>query len=577
MLENLQPDQCTRILTSTINDCVPLSFALRHNKIEISNYFFQLSSLQGHRERSDSWNSGFHPLTNAMIAGSIEMIYLISRNMWDINDYINGRYTPLLHAVFSRDIRYVRLILLLGADINKPGLNGISPLIASPFCSNICSFLLSRNANVNHQDNDGNTALHQAASGKHTESAKILINAEVDVRIRNRDRMMPLMLASIHYNHQTVLELCELGEYSDLEKIEALEVLSACFVGCGSPNVSYWFQALEMRNPRFPKLRDVPTENILDFSHEFCTRNELESLQGEPLKLAFQGILVIERILGRNSFVYLRILLQTTLIAKDEKKLEKVQQLIGYIVNYCQGKPAHIISSCSHYFKILSTELFSNSNPENIFENGAFDLFKIIARATEEIWHTMKNKCSLTLGIDHFNYSKLTDTFLYIAEIIKNMNLSEDYERQFSEVMVKLVKEDPRYTHHQSLLHRVVRTSQTEAWASIKLIRLLLKSGADINSKDYFRSTPLMYAFMYRPDNHIQEILELFLEYKCHLDCRNNEGFSVMDFTRWASLSFLPRSPRSLQCLAVEVILDSQIEYEVALSERLKIFVDLHR
>ena len=577
MLEILPPDQCSEILSSTINDCLLLSLALQYKKIKISLFLLELSSCLGHRQRSDCWNKGFHPLINAMSAGSIEMMYLISRNMEDINNYISGPYTPLLHAVLKADIRYVRLILLQGGDINLPCLNGISPLMASILNSKMCSFLVSQNANINHQDNDGNTALHEAAAKKRIESVKILINAEVDVRIRNKDGMMPLMMASVNVNHQTVLNLCELSEYSQIEKIEALEVLGACLVGRGCPNILYWFQALKMRNTRFSKMIDVPTLNVLDFSQEFTTKKELESLQAVPLKLAFQGILVIDRILGRNNFVYLRQLLQTTLIAIDEKKLEKVQQLIVYILQYCQEIPAHIVCTCSHFFKILFTKISSNDNPENIFENGAFDLFKIIAMATVETWYSVKDEYSRTPYIDRFQYSELADTFLYITSRIRNMNLPDDYESRFSQVVLQLIKEDPRFIHHHSLLHRVVKLTKKETWASVELIRLLLESGADINSKDYFRRTPLMYALKYGPDDRIREILELLMEYKCHLDYKDHEGFSAIDLPRWASLSFLQRSPRNLQCLAVEVILDYQIAYERTLPKGPKVFVDLHR
>ena len=577
MFETLQPKQCTRILTSTIYDRLPLSFALEYNKIEIAKYLFELSACQDLHERSNSWNRGIHPLINALKADSFRMIFRISRNIRDINDYINGLYTPLWHAVSNADIKYVKLILFLGGDINLPCLNGISPLMASISCSKLCSFLLSKNPNLDQQDDDGNTALHLAAARKQIESAKILINADADVRIRNKDRLMPLMMASISINYQTVMDLSECSEYSELEKIEALEVLSACLVGYGSPDISYWFRALEMRNPRFPKIREVPTQTNLDFSPEFTTRKELESLQADQLKLAFQGILVIDRILGRNNFVYLRLLLQTTLIAKDENKLEMFQQLINYILQYCQTTPAHILCCCSKFSKILLTEIFSNGDPENIFENGAFDLFKILTRATVETWHSVKDKFYRTPYNEYIQYSELADTFLYIAENIRNMDLTEGYEGQLSEVVVQLVKEDPRFIHHHSLLHRVVKSTAIEAWASVELIRFLLESGANVDSKDYFRRTPLMYALMYGSDNRIQEIVELFLEYKCHLDCRDNEGFSAMDFTRWASVSFLTRRPRSLQCLAVEVILDNEIAYEGTFLEGLEYFIDLHK
>ena len=578
MLETLPPDQCTRILSTTISDRLLLSFALEYNMIEISHYLYQLSLSQKRNERSDSWNKGVHPLINALSTDCFRIIFQISRNLRDINDYISASYTPLLYAVESSEVSYVRLILLLGGDINKPGLNGISPLIASISNSKMCSFLLSQNANGNHQDDEGNTALHQAAARMQSESAQILIKAEVDVRIRNKDGMTPLMSASVNINHQTVLDLCELSEYSQIEKIEALEVLGACSVGYQCPKISYWFQALEMRrNTRFHKILDVPAQKVLDFSREFTRKKELKSLQADQLKLAFQGILVIERIFGRNNSIYLRQLLQTTLIANDENKLEKFQQLIDYIVEYCQETPANIVVDCSHFFYDLFTEIFSDDNPGNIFENSTFDLFKILARATVETWHSVKDKFYGTPYNEHIQYSVLADTLLYITEIITSMNLPESHKGQLKEVVVQLVKDDPRFIHLHSLLHRAAGSTETEPWGSVELIRLLLESGADINSKDYFRRTPLMYALMYIPDDRIEEILEVFLEYNCHFDCRDYEGFSAMDFTRWASLSFASRSPRCLQCLAVEAILDNEIEYKDFLSEGLEVFVDLHR
>ena len=537
MLETLPSDQCTRILSFTIDDCVPLSLALKKKKFEIANYLFQFSSHLDHRERSDGWNKGVHPFINAMRAGCIQIMYLISKNLWDINDYINGSYTPLLHVVLSADIRYVRLISDLGGDINLPCLNGISPLIASVFSSNICRFLLSKNPNLNHQDDDGNTALHVAAASKQIESAQLLINAEADVRIRNNDKMMPLMVASVNINPHTVMDLSELDEYSQIEKIEALEVLSACSVGFRYPLISYWFRALEMRNPRFPKIGTFSTQNILDFSQEFTTRNELESLQADQLKLAFQGILVIERILGRNNFVYLRLLLQTTLIAKAENKLEKFQQLIDYILQYCQEAPANIVGACNNFFKILFTDMYSSSNSVNIFENGAFNLFKIIAWVTLEFWHSVKDKLYQSPYNNHFKYSELANTFLYITAKIRSMNFPVQFQGQFSEVVVQLVKEDLRFVYHQSLLHRVVKSTQIETWASVDLMRLLLDCGADIESKDCFQRTPLIYAVKFGSDDCIREIIDLFLEYNCNLDSKDNEGFSAMDLPRWASLA----------------------------------------
>ena len=543
MIEKLPPDQCRRLMTSTIYHRLPFTLALEHKKMEIAWYFFCLSSRLKLHVRSESWNNGIHPLIYALKTNCFRMVFRISRNLSDINSCICGPYTPIFHAIDSGNIIYVRLILFLGGDINKPHLNGVTPLIFSIFSSKICSFLLSQNAKINHQDNDGNTALHLAAANDRIECAKILIDADVDVRIRNKAGMMPLMVASININHKTVMDLCELSEYSQIEKIEALEVLSACYIGYGFTYKSYWFQSLQMRADKFPKSTEYPTQKLLDFSKEFRTKKELERLKKDQLKLAFQGVLVIERILGRNSFVYLRLLLQTTLIAKAENKLEKFQQLIDYIVEYCQEAPVLIISHCSEVFSKLFTEIFSNDNPGNIFENGVFALYKIISRATKEMWLFVKDPFYQTPFIEHAQYSRLADTFLYITAKIRNMNLPEDHAGQFRDVVAQLVKEDILFIHYHSLLHRAVKSAEKETWPSVELIRLLLESGANVNSVDFFKKTPVMYALMYESD-HTRAIIELFQEYNCNLDCKDNEGFTTRDFPNWAKQSILPRNSR---------------------------------
>ena len=575
VFKSLQPEQRIQLLNSTFHGCVPLYVAISHKRVGISRYLIDLALTQGRCKMIDIWKKSWHPLIAAIHIGNQNLIAQIVLYLNDINDNINGLFTPLMIGTFLGSLISVKLIVTLGADINRLGFHRRSPLMESTFDSEICRFLISQGANVNHQDEEGCTALHIAVTGRRIESVIHLIKAGTDVKLKNFEGMNSLIWATINVNIPAIYRLINQPAYTNLDRIEAFEILNACIVCTQERFVMFWTQALVMRNVQgFPKNCQIPAQEILDLSQEFTTERELEDLIHSPLHLAFQGILVIERILGKNNRVYLQVLLQTALIAYQQNHFLKLKELINYIHKYCQE--TSFVAPNLSYFKSLFEEISKQSN-SGFFEYGGFALFKLIAKSTVEMWATYKDHINSFPFLHDNHHYEFVDTFLYMTSTIIDMNISHLYIWQFRKEVEKVVRKDVKVLVHQSILHRAIKLTKLTPWSTVELLRVLLESGAQINSKDYIRRTPVMYALKHVPDDILIDVLALFSEYEFHPDCRNNEDFTAMDSKYWGRSWINRNTPLSLKCLATGVILDKGINYERYLPKILKDFVNLHK
>ena len=573
IFESLQPAICTRILNSTSSGCTILYLAVKKRRYQISCYLIHLSLRQGHREMCEAWKKSRHPLSAAIDTNDMRLIELIARNLFDINEYFYGSYTPLTLAASTGEIRYVTLMLRLGADIDVPDVDGTSPLMTCTFNLTLSRFLITHNANINHQDLDGDTALHLAVVEKSSPYLRCLVINGADMNIRNRNGLTPLLLASAHLNIMAFTFLCQQDAYSQPEKIEALEVLGACCVCAQVQGINYWNRALRLRSNIYPKTgHSFPTHDIFNSATEFTTSSELERLQHYPLLLAFQGILVIERILGRDNCVYLNCLLKTALIAKIVLVSTTFRRLINYIKNICLTASARSIAACGESFKILFDRI-ANDGQESLFKKGGFVIFKLIANAAGKI--RLSSQCSNQPFYEKVPFSNIVDLLLYIMSRINKIYLSKEYRRKFTEVVEIVVRTDPRVKNKQSLLHRVIKFHGIKNWCSLKLIQLLIDCGADVDSQDYFNRTPFEYA---RKLGHkrSQKILYLLAEKRSHLGCMNDYIVSTIKKTDSVYLPLYYEGMLSLKCLSAQVIVNYEIPYKEYLPLLLVKFVELH-
>ena len=516
VFERLQPEQCIKILNSTVQGCLPLYSAISFDRFEIASYLLEHSLVQGRRKMCEVWKNTRHPLIAAVIVNNLDLIKLILQNLYDINDNIFGHLSPLMIAIYLGNLMTVETLVAMGAEIDQPCIHGQTPLMISTSDNDICCFLSRWNVNINHQDEEGFTALHLAVTEGSKPCTNSLINAGADVKIRNNEGMNPLTWAAINLNIEEVIRLMEQSAYSVLDKIETLEIINACCIFSKKISLLGWKKALQMRTQNgLPKNCDILLYEILDFSQEFTTEMQLETIGYHPLRLAFQGILVIERILGRNNRVYIKVLLQTAVIAEQRKKFVKLQQLIDYIQDYCQDSSYVALNFL--YFNNLFNEIAKYNDTAIFFEYGGFTVFKIIAQATINMWTFVKHNVYTNPFLIDRHYSELVDTFLYMTSAIRYFILFPPYLGQFEEEVKKVVREDVRLLIHQSLLHRAIKLMKTNRWSTVDLLRLLLESGADGNAKDYFQRTPIVYVSLNVPESFLNEVLTLFKEYGIEL------------------------------------------------------------
>ena len=535
LLQNQTPMKRNMVFLSTLHGHSPLSFAIKHNMIEMSFCLLEYSLRIGRSRLCKFWNRSRHPLRTALIAKNIELARMIAQNMDNINDYNDGVYSPLILAILTGDIEYVKIMIRLGADVNRSCSNDNSPLMSSILSDDICRFLIYQGAFLNHKDKDGFTALHLATTLKKTNILKILINAGADLLIRSIEGLTPIMFAATLINVPAVTLFSDQNAYSNLEKIEAAEVLNACLVCCQKALIDLWIHALEMRKGRYQKTV-FPTNETLDFSQEFVTESEIINLQNDPLKLAFQGILVIERILGRNNSIYLRVLIQTTLIAQEGQNREKVCQLIDYIEKYCFLASSTLIVKCATYFQTLFTAIIEDPDLDNNYQLCVFSLFKMIVNVARDMWVKVQDEYSKDHRAENNNFTEVINTFLYMTSMVKQINLSQQNMDCCFNVIAQLIQTGPRVINHQSILHRAMKWGQVNSEFLVDLVQTLLACGANVYSKDFFNRTPLMYALKYVPDDLLKRIVDILFQYGSVLYHKDIEGLTASDYPRWKIL-----------------------------------------
>ena len=158
-------------------------------------------------------DNGVTPLMIAAREGRLNVVTFLIKEGVDVSlpDY-DGR-TALHFAVGSSDNSCEILSCLIenGADINKGRIDNQTPLMVAVKKGHIsvATFLIERGADVDLQDENGNTALHHALYGSDVscEILSCLIGRGADVNGVNKVKHTPLMIAAKrgHLNALTLL------------------------------------------------------------------------------------------------------------------------------------------------------------------------------------------------------------------------------------------------------------------------------------------------------------------------------------------------------------------------------------
>jgi ankyrin repeat protein len=138
-------------------------------------------------------------LSNALIANDPERIKFLLTKGADVNKPDLNGWTPLTSAARQRHDKTIGLLIDLGADPNKPDGNGITPLAAALSRDHVPSIevLIARGADLEEPGQQGFRPLALAIAESKYEAAKALMNGGADVSISSgTEGLTPLMVAA---------------------------------------------------------------------------------------------------------------------------------------------------------------------------------------------------------------------------------------------------------------------------------------------------------------------------------------------------------------------------------------------
>ncbi|HAL81582.1 MAG TPA: hypothetical protein DCO83_04565, partial [Mucilaginibacter sp.] len=139
-------------------------------------------------------------LFEASSAGKFDVVtQLVYTHPESINFFAEDGFTPLCLACYFGHYDIARYLVLKGADVNLPSNNGfrVYPLhsaVAGNY-TQIARMLIENNAQVNVKQQAGATALHSAAQNGNIDLLILLLEHGADVSIRMEGGKLPADLA----------------------------------------------------------------------------------------------------------------------------------------------------------------------------------------------------------------------------------------------------------------------------------------------------------------------------------------------------------------------------------------------
>ena len=162
-------------------------------------------------------------LHEAISEGDIESISFLLSKGADVNMLNNSTQSPLIIAIEADEVNIdlIKLLIDTGANINFKDSQGDSPLILAGEQQDLelmRVLLNTPNINVNIVDRRGRTALHEAIISSNIEMCRLLIEYGADVNIQDNNGDTPLLKAFKvnEFNLEIVRLLVDRGAYINI-------------------------------------------------------------------------------------------------------------------------------------------------------------------------------------------------------------------------------------------------------------------------------------------------------------------------------------------------------------------------
>lgn len=177
----------------------PLNIAIHYDHIEIAKALIAAGAFVGSGASGEA-NLRVLPLFCAVLEGRIKFVKLLIASGANVNLTFPGA-SPLATAAHDGRLAIVQELILAGADVNKEqGVLGVTPLEAAAVSGHldVARVLVAAGADINKTDYLGLTPLHMAAGRGHEEVVHMLIEAGAYVNNQSNNvagSITPLHLA----------------------------------------------------------------------------------------------------------------------------------------------------------------------------------------------------------------------------------------------------------------------------------------------------------------------------------------------------------------------------------------------
>lgn len=541
--------------------------------------------------------------------------FLVQFGRANVNHLTKQHDTPFRAACYHENLQMLQFLVQYGANPHQTRLDNhtnLSLAVHKGFAGLIKYLVDDVKCDLNQADAEGRTPLHDTVENNLLVVTTFLLNrGALNLRDKSRN-ISPLMLAAVLGKQQLVTAFH--GHCSEIEWIEALELLGSAFAGCLPDEedmdtaVEYLIQAFQARTAHnLPKLRSQRTSELFNYRQECETLDELHQLVsfGSNEHFYLEALLIQERILGTSSQFYHQSLLDIghslrdmeqydlcfrlwfyELDLRQERKIPFNHEHLRSFVNLCQHLFLNdkIVLFIQEFFKVfrLMIRVLSASEYINAFDFNLITLLHLLTIASELLLKEHSN------GGEKLSLAHVRALTQYIRAIVRKGYVT----KQFGSSLLHLCCNEQTVSIQDGSTYvlrfdffLLISLCLPYRYPCFSTVRVLLECGVDVNAMDAKRRTAIHILI---GNNELNDSL-MIIDFLCdiadaHIDFADDNGNSPIDlpyipvFHTLIKIQHLRAKTGvlSLKCCCARLVKYKRSDYAKHLPSSLITFVDKH-